>query len=429
LDTTAPARSCSVTILFRIINMKKQVRLNTLQKISHYLDIELPVECSQYEKTTSEVFNYTKRLLAQLDAPKIHAAVVHVGGTSGKGTVCYMLDAILRAHDQRSALIISPHVYDSRERIQLNGQLAPEKLYIKLVNSVLTAAHRMSDVGEKPSYTGIMAAISILGSTQKRVDYIVVEAGLGGPYDVTNVIGDTNSHAILTQVGPDDQTGTAKDVSEIVKSGSTVTALKQAQSVNTAFEKKAMSVGANINWVESHKDYQTDNAVLALRAAQAIAERDGWHFDSEVARIATQTIYIPGRYEKRVLHDTLVILDGAHNPQNLVALSHRLKNELHDDLTIVFALSSTKDILRSLEPLASICRRLIITEFFADQGYIHRPSHSAAIIKSAAEQLNFNHVVIEPKSDKALSQATKCSKTVLVTGSFYLLSEVDKGFS
>lgn len=411
----------------------KHIRLNTLQKINDYLRDDLPRLSAQSPRSPLQVFDYTRRLLTQLGNPEKNLNVIHVSGTTGKGSVCYMIDAILRAHNKKSTLIVSPHVYEPRERLQINGQLAPEKLYIQLVNTVLSTAHALDDTS--PSYFGIITAISLMGASVRKADYVVIEAGLGGQYELTNLVPDKSKYCVITKIINDsatDSSTTLKQITQVkaqvITPGSRVTVLSQNVSVNRIITDITEQHDAPLVWVEETQNYQIDNELLALNATQTIAEHDNWTFDEDIARTAAERIYIPGRYEKRGLNDKLVILDGAHSPSNLSGLVQRLQTDGHDKLNVVFALGEGKDIEHCLRVLKQITRTLVITEYFRDIGFSQKASYTTVAISTVAEQLGFTNIKIEPNPHKAVRLATKEPGDILVTGSFYLLSEVDRVF-
>lgn len=381
------------------------------------------------------MFARSKRLLTQLGNPQNVHKAIHVAGTSGKGTVCYMIDAILRGHNKQTALLVSPHVYDIRERIQINNQYAPEKRYIQIANQVITHAKNMGNLGDAPSYFEVMSAIGFTLAAQKPLDYIVVETGLGGRYDLSNTIEGPLKYCVLTQIGLDHTSilgstyeQIAREKAAIVQRHTPITALSQKKSVNKVFTEVAEMNNATISWVESTGSYEIDDLLIALDTVKNIASHDGWQFDEETAKQAAHSVYIPGRFEKRTLNNKLVVLDGAHNSQKLSALSKRLKKESLDLLTIVIAFSEHKDVTTSLQAIMPVCKRLIICEFFLDNRAIYRRAAPAESIQQVALKLGFEDIQIIKSPLSALRRALEYPESILVTGSFYLLGEIDHAF-
>lgn len=409
----------------------KKLKLNTLQKVMTYLDIDLP-QLSDAGATPAETYAYTRKLLEKLGNPEHGISTVHVAGTIGKGTVSYLIDAMLRAHDQRTALCVSPHVYDARERIQINGQLAPERQFVRLVNTVVGAAHEI--VNDHPiNYFGILMAISLLGASQQRLDYVIVEAGLGGKYDQTNLIEDSKKTAVIAQIGNDKLSeqgvlAEARDTAATITDDDLVVALKQDAQAEAVIRSTAKEHNAKLNWVQRTGVYQNDDFDLACETARQIANRDGWHFDEERARLAADMTYIPGRYEKRDVHRVLTVLDGAHNPRSLNALAHRLQADGYNPINVLFAIGHNKDIKRSLEMIKPICKQLFVTEYFTKKGYRTKQAASAKSVAATAKSLGISVASHSPDTHHQFIQATRGGEPLLITGSFYLLSEVDRYF-
>jgi dihydrofolate synthase/folylpolyglutamate synthase len=121
-----------------------------------------------------------------------------VAGTSGKGTICYLIDDILRAHGKRTGLMVSPHVYDIRERIQIDGQVISEKSFAEVLRRVLEKVS-----GFSPSYFETLTLMGFLAFSETKLDYIVIETGMGGRLDATNVITGPKKICVLGQIGLD----------------------------------------------------------------------------------------------------------------------------------------------------------------------------------------------------------------------------------
>lgn len=396
-----------------------------------YLNIDLP-RLSDTSATPEETYTYTTHLLAQLGNPEHGAKTIHVTGTSGKGTVSYMLDAMLRAHDQRTALLVSPHVYDVRERIQINGQLAPERQYIHLVNTVVSAAHDISD--QYPlNYFGVLLVISLLGAVQQRLDYTVVEAGFGGQFDLTNLIESSHKSVAIAQIGIDkadiqQTTAIAKETTQAITADDLVIALRQDEHVNAVITNKTNEEHSRLKWVDRSGVYQEDDLRVAIGTAKELSVRDGWHFDEERARLAADMTYIPGRYEKRDVRGVLTILDGAHQPRSFNALAHRIQHDGYAPINVLFALGHNKDIRRSLEVIKPICKNLYITEYCSQKGYRSKQAASVKTVTSEAKSLGFRVVSHSTDTHHEFIEATRSGEPLLITGSFYLLSEVDRYF-
>lgn len=383
--------------------------------------------------SAEEMFDQSKKILAAFNNPQNKHQAIHIAGTSGKGTVAYYTDAILRAHDKHTGLLVSPHVYDIRERIQIDGQFISEKVFLEKLNLLRQFIQPNGDI--TLPYFAVVTLMGFLALSEKKLDYITVETGLGGRLDPTNTMNSRDKYCVLTQIGLDHTQilgktyeHIAREKAAIIHSGNSVTALHQRESVNRMFLDSAKLNKTSVSWVEQSGNYETDDYLLAVNATSNLAKRDGWQFDEELAKRAVTNLYIPGRYEKRVIRQNNVILDGAHNPQKLAALVSRLESEEQKSMTVVLALGEHKDYLHSLEPLKSIASHLICTQFFYDKPELVKRAVPAELLAKTARQLGFSKVTVEPSPVLALRLAEKDNVTILVTGSFYLLGEVDKAF-
>ena len=410
-------------------------RLNTIEKIEKFLTTQLPEPTLKTTGSSLESFENSRSFLHRLGDPQDTHPVIHVAGTSGKGTVSYMIDAILRAHDKRTALLVSPHVYDIRERIQLNGQFIPERHFITVVNEILEHLRELSPE-QQLGYWRLMPVLGFAAAARNRLDYVVAEAALGGRYDTTNTVTRPDTFNVLTQIGIDhtEQLGAtyaqiASEKAAIVLPKTPVVALSQKQAVNTAFERIFKERGAHVSWVERTENYLINDTLLALTTAKQLSERDGWEFDEEKARTAVNAVYIPGRFEKRTLKEKLIILDGAHNPQKIRALSWRLENEDYTPCTFVVALSSKKDAAEVIETLKPLAQRIICTEFFVGQPDIPVTATPDETLADIARSYGIGQVeAIQNPLDADRRAVSYDDSTAVVAGSFYLLGEIDTLF-
>lgn len=403
------------------------MRFVNYQKAVYYLIHEIP-------KTGRNVFDDTASIeknfaiMKALGNPQNSHPSIHVAGTSGKGTICYLVDGVLRAHSKHTGLTLSPHVYDIRERIQVNGQLASEKLFVKALNTVLGKTNA-ADIS--PTYFETLIAMAFTAFSETRLDYAVIETGFGGRLDATNVIQKADKVCILSRIGLDHTAALGNTVEAIaaekagiVQQGNHVVALRQEPEINSVFEKYCREKNAVIEWVEQTGDYQKTNDALALAACRYIAKRDGWNFDEETAESVLQQVFIPGRFEKRHFKEHLVILDGAHNPQKLSALANRIQREQKAPVTVVFAIGERKDIQSCLEMLRPVAKRIIATEYFTKEQDIPVRPLAAEVIAEQCKKLGIE-ALVEHSPLGAINHAARFTEPIVAAGSFYLLGELD----
>lgn len=366
-----------------------------------------------------------------LGNPQNAHAAIHVAGTSGKGTICYLVDAILRAHTKRSGLLQSPHVYDIRERIQINGQLISERKFVQYLQIALQT-FRAEDI--PPSYSDILTAMGFIAFAKEQLDYTIVEVGFGGRLDKTNVITRKDKLAVLGQIGFDHTEALgntlqaiAGEKAGIVQEHNRVVALQQEPEVNNRYEAALKETHASVTWVSQKTDYQQTNSAMAVQICQTLADRDGWELNEARTKEVLDTTFIPGRYEKRQYKDHLIILDGAHNPQKLTALAHRLQREGRSPVTCILSLGHKKELSRCLSVLKPSIKRIIATEYFTQMDQAPFRPISANEIVAMCNELNIE-AVAEPSPSRALALAATFSEPIVATGSFYILSEIDAAF-
>lgn len=418
-----------------------------------------------------------------LNNPQNTRPAIHIAGTSGKGSVAYTIEALLRAAGKTTGLTVSPHVADIRERMQINGQFISEAEFVELAQKVALAAEQMRMTSHgSPTYFEAVTAMAFLAFEKNQVDYAIVETGLGGTYDTTNLIQRDDKLAIITQIGLDHTAilgetieAIADQKAGIIQPGTKALALSQESGVRSQFVKRAKEVkadlelfvpGKHVQHTHLSKDgttfnlklkpwiwrelkvgligkHQSINAGLAIRAVQILAERDGFDLGETEARSALSNLRIPARFEIRRLRkvepsnstsrssdatyegSTLVIIDGAHNPQKMQPIAQIIKEILPGkDVTVLIAMKEDKDYGATLEILKPIASRFVTTSFFSTSsdlaGLAEDPEKLAGAIIDMGKEVT---IISDPH--KALKKALSETKDVLlVTGSFYFIGEI-----
>lgn len=387
-----------------------------------------------------------RELLRRLGNPEEGIPYVHIAGTNGKGSTAAMLSAMLTASGRRTGLFTSPHLVSFTERISVDRMQITEDVVVNLASEVMAAAE-----GMKPTFFEAVAAMGFLHFNRNKVDCAVIETGMGGRLDATNVI--APGIVIITPIGLDHAEylgSTLREVAGekagIIKPGSRVICAAQEPEALAVIEKRAQECGASVHLegrefgpenIERYSDgvefdyacgkgtmkrlrltlrgeYQARNASLAMRAIELMVKEPDWDNIREALADASW----PGRLE--LVSDTPpTYVDGAHNPAASEALASELRAEgLEGRMALVIGVMSDKDALGIIEPLLPLAREVFFTR--AAYGRAASPEELAKKTRT----LGFGGGVKEISNvSDALSSARSTGAPVLVAGSFYTAGE------
>ena len=330
----------------------------------------------------------TRTLLAALGNPHKQLKFVHVAGTNGKGSTAAMLDSCLRAAGYHTGLFTSPFINRFNERIQVDGQPIGDEELEQLVERIRPAADAMAEV---PTEFEVITALGMLYFAQKHCDIVVLEVGLGGELDSTNVI-DPPECAVITALGMDhvkELGPTLADIARakagIIKPGSPVVSYGGAPEADTVIAAAAEAQGAPLTVVDFDRlrvgegslealhfdfdglenltlplvgSYQPRNAAVAITALRVLRGR-GWRIPDEAIRQGLANVRWPGRFE--VLRaDPVFLLDGSHNAHGMRATVESLKARLPGQ-KFVFLLSimADKDVDEMLDLLLPLADQFV----------------------------------------------------------------------
>jgi dihydrofolate synthase/folylpolyglutamate synthase len=406
-----------------------------------------------------------RRLVALVGNPQDTLPAVHIGGTNGKGSTAAMLGAILQAAGYRTGLYTSPHLLSFTERIRLNGEPIGEADVTGLVAELkeLCAAHFAQapipapDARQlpHPTFFELTTAMAFLHFARQRAAVAVIEVGLGGRFDATNVL--VPQVSVITNVALDHQeylgesiAAIASEKAGIIKAGVPVVTAASGEAyaviARTADERGAPLVhaphayrveqlsstlsGHTFDLTGPHRRYvglhlplagrhQVENALTALAAAEAL-EAGGLHLGDSAIRSGLAHVRWPGRLQV-VGTRPRILVDGAHNPAGAAALAGFLRDHratLHR-LVLVFGVLRDKDWAAMLSALAPLADHIILT---------HPPTERGADPRDllVADRLGIP-VEVHPEVGAALQRARTIAgpeDTILATGSLYLVGPV-----
>jgi dihydrofolate synthase/folylpolyglutamate synthase len=380
-----------------------------------------------------------RRLMTALGTPQRRFSSIHVVGTNGKSSTARMTAAILQRHGLRAAAYVSPHLASFTERVLIaDRELEPDAFAAAVQRAAKTAemVNRTFTEGDRVTQFELLTAAAYTALAERDVEVAVVEAGLGGRYDATNVI--PSRVQVLTNVGLDHTRWLGPTISHIareklavVRDGSTLVVgdgLEPAAAVEA--EAAAREHGAQL--VRAPADtgvalaapgvFQRANFALARTAAEAFAGP----LDDAAVREAGQSVVIPGRCEV-VAHDPLTIFDGAHNPAGARALAASLA-ELVGARTLVGVVSilDDKDAAGMLQALLPCCASLVVTSNRNPRALPPATLHSLAGQVAPGGP----PAEVEPDPRRALARARELAGSegaVLATGSIYLIADLVRG--
>lgn len=330
----------------------------------------------------------TRTLLAALGDPQRQLRFVHIAGTNGKGSTAAMMASCLRKAGYRVGLYTSPFINRFNERIQVDGQQIGDQELVELVEKVRPAAEAMTDV---PTEFEIITALGMLYFAQRQCDVVVLEVGLGGTLDSTNVI-DRPECAVITALGMDHvkelgptladiaaaKAGIIKEGCPVVSYGGVpeadavirrVAAEKHAQLTEVDFGRLQVD-GGDLDRVTFDFDgldrvrlpligsYQPRNAALAITALRVMREK-GWNIPESAIRAGLETVQWAGRFEL-LRHHPAFVLDGSHNSHGMTATVQSLRDRFPGQkFVFLVSIMADKDVDKMLELLAPLAVRFV----------------------------------------------------------------------
>lgn len=391
-----------------------------------------------------------RTLLHALGDPQKELKFVHVAGTNGKGSVCAYLASILRCAGYRVGLCTSPFLEDFRERIQADGELIPPEVLGELTELARPAAEAMED---HPTEFELITAVAMLYFRRCRCDIVVLEVGLGGALDASNVI-DVPEAAVITAMGMDHAAilgPTLGDIAAakagIIKPGGAVVSFGGCPEADAVIRERCREQGAQLTEVDFSRLrvvgtgldgtdlefapygalhvplvglYQAKNAAVAVTTVEVLEKR-GWEISRRALEQGLASVCWPGRLEVVRRTGPVILRDGAHNAHGMAATVESLRALFPGKkLTILMGVMADKDVEDMLKLLAPI----------AGQVFTVRPeSHRAMPAEELAALVNRYGVPAVPCAGvaaglQAAAEAAGADGAVCALGSLYLVGEV-----
>ncbi len=379
-------------------------------------------------------------LLKAVGNPHEKLKVVHIAGTSGKTSTSYYIAALLKSGGaSKVGLTVSPHVRSFAERLQINGNPMKDQ---EIASCFSDFIDELGPVAAQGTYFELLICFVYWVFEQVKVDYAVMETGLGGLHDCTNMANRADKVCVITDIGYDHTEilgGTIEEISAqkagIIHDKNTVFMIAQSTVVNSVItervlEKSAVAhtikkeeVAAKLgNLTESVPAFQKRNWILAREVYDFIATRDGL---KQSPNIFPDDVIVPGRMEIRTQKDgTILVLDSAHNAQKVATFASSFAELFPGKkATVLLALKSDKDYQSVTKELTLITENLIVTQFQVAQD-VPIKSLSADVIAQSAERY-MHSVRVEPDLPSAFNLLINSGSEIkLVIGSIYLLGQL-----
>jgi dihydrofolate synthase/folylpolyglutamate synthase len=336
-------------------------------------------------------------LVDALGSPQLSYPTVHIGGTNGKTSTSRMVDALFSELDYRTGRFTSPHLESFLERISIKGEaIAPAEL-IATYNDIALYLDLIDSRSDIPiSYFEALTAMAFVAFAEHPVDIGIIEVGMGGDWDATNIV--QSAVSVLMPIGLDHTEYLGETIEEIARTKSGIikpeshvvlaaqepevarillekvvekSAIPYREGLEFALIKRDIAVGGQLISVRGvHSEYtdiylplhgahQAANAAVAIATVEAFV---GVALDEELVRAAFASVSSPGRLE--ILHrDPTVIIDAAHNPHGTTALADTIRNEFDfESIFCVLGILGEKDVKGVLKALEPVVDRLIVTK-------------------------------------------------------------------
>lgn len=396
------------------------------------------------------------RLLEMMGSPHLRSPAIHITGTNGKTTVTTVASSVLDAMGLKSGTFTSPHLERVEERFKVAGETATPEQFAGAVTDVAPFVDLLeAETGERATYFELTTAAAFALFAHEAVDVAVVEVGMGGRLDATNVL--ESQVAVLTGVSIDHaeylgatEVEIAREKLAILKTGGVLVTGALSEEVGLAADRRAeqvgtvrrkvgrdfriedlrMSVGGwsydldgiyeqyDDLYVPLHGRHQAANAAVAVAAVE---ELFGRALPSEAVRDGLAGTTVPARVEV-MGRAPLVVLDGAHNPQAATALARTLREEMPAaSWTLVVGAFRDKDIYSMLAPFTGLVGQAIATA--ADHERAADPIDLVMALEMVLPGIPVTWVSPVPAAVTLAKEWSGAEGAVLVTGSFYVAGE------
>lgn len=404
--------------------------MKTYEETTEWLFEQFPSYQNQGAGAYKPDLHTISKLLKALGNPHSGLQCIHVAGTNGKGSTSHMIASILMELGYKVGVFSSPHLKDFRERIRINGSMIPQTAVVNWVNHKLPTLN----LDYSPSFFELSFAIAVDYFNEQNCDFCILEAGMGGRLDATNIISPLVS--VITNIGLDHKQflgNTRKEIARekagIIKPGVPVVIYEKDVETQEVFESVAKEKNSTIYWVQQGVSYKTDlpgifqqaNAATAVATIHELEKANAITPAQKAIQQGLQKVKIntsfQGRMEK--LSDApQTFLDGAHNIEGIKALLENFQDLKDTSLHIIYGASNDKE-LENIFTLFPENSRLYFTSFANPRSF------SIEELQERSEHLLQKRTFFSNPLEalKSAQTTAKEKDTILIFGSLFLVSD------
>jgi len=450
----------------KLASVRTKKAFGTYREAMRYLFDRTDYEKQEHVRYNVTTFNLDrmKKLLTLLGNPHKKIRTVHIGGTKGKGSTATMLARMLESNGYRVGLYTSPHVVHLHERIEVDSKMITEPEMLQLMNRLYAPVEKLSKK-DPPTFFELMTALAFMYFMDRQVDIGIIETGLGGRLDSTNVIQPEVIGITSLSIDHQHQLGAtidsiAREKAGIFKRGVPAVTVEQEPAAMHVLKSEAVAAkaplsitGSDIDFsyrfetsrehgphtriclttptskfehlrVPLHGRHQAINCGLALAMLDKL-KASGYEIDNGKATEGLRTVSLAGRMEI-ICDDPRIIIDGAHNAASIRALIHAIgQNIPYDSMVVIFGCNSDKDIDGMLRELQYGADKVIFTR--SNSAKAISPQDLADKYTEICGKMYQTAVSLEEALQIARSAVGR-EDLICITGSFYLIGQAKMRF-
>jgi dihydrofolate synthase/folylpolyglutamate synthase len=450
----------------KVAKVKSKKPFKSYQKAIEYLFGRTDYEKQERLRYNVTTFNLDRmrNLLSLLGDPHTKLHTVHIGGTKGKGSTATMLAKMLEANGYKVGLYTSPHVVHLHERIMVNSEMINETQMRDLLNRIYAPVEKLSKT-DPPTFFEIMTALAFMHFVDMSVDIAIVETGMGGRLDSTNVIQPQVVGITSLSIDHAQQLGNtidriAEEKAGIFKQGVPAVTVQQEPAAMQVLKSRAIAVNAPLSVTgsdidfshrfETSREYGPHTRIClttptskfehlrvplygkhqAINCGLALAMLDklkslGYKIDNDKAAEGLHKVSLAGRMEM-ICNDPRIMIDAAHNAASIKALIQATgQNIPYDSMVVIFGCNNDKDIRGMLEALQYGADKVIFTR--SNSPKAAAPEELAEMYTEICGKMCQTAASLGPALQLAKSAISK-EDLICITGSFYLIGQAKMHF-